>query len=277
VNGGHWLIKNEAVFRLVLFLGILALLGIAERIWPLRGDAKFARRQYDNLALGLINVIVLRIAFPLLAVGFAQVVQHRSLGILSLFQMPSWLLLVLSLLILDFAIYVQHQLLHRIPWLWALHRVHHTDIAFDITLGLRFHALEIVLSMLIKFGVIVVVGVSPLAVLIFECLLSASALFTHADIRMPVALERILRWFVVTPDMHRIHHSVHVDETNSNYGFCLSLWDRIFGTYRMHPRDGHILMQVGLSEFRSTMEQTLRYLIALPFHALIVRQKKRRS
>lgn len=255
----------ENPLRLAVFAGLLLLLAIAERLFPRRGDAIPAWRQLNNLGLMLVDTVVVRLAFPVLAVGFAAALEARGIGLLPLLGLPSWLAIAVAFLAMDAAIYWQHRLFHRVPLFWRLHRVHHADTAFDVTLAVRFHPLEIVLSMAIKFALVAALGAPPLAVLLFEVALSAGSLFTHADLRLPPALDRALRWVLVTPDMHRVHHSVHVDETDSNFSFHLSLWDRVFGSYREQPRDGHVAMAIGLHEFRTPSEQTLPALLLNPF------------
>lgn len=255
----------ENPLRLTVFVGLLALLAIAERTWPLRGDARPDWRQVNNLALMLLGTLLVRVVFPVLAVGFAAAIEARGVGLLPWLGIDGWPAVVLAILALDCAIYWQHRLFHRVPLLWRLHRVHHADTAFDVTLAVRFHPLEIALSMAIKFAVVAALGGPPLAVLLFEVALSAGSLFTHADLRLPPRLERALRWIVVTPDMHRIHHSVHREETDSNFAFHLSLWDRLFGSYVDAPRDGHAGMAIGLHEFREPAEQTLPALLLNPF------------
>ena len=247
---GSWLLAQEDALRLLVFAVLLLGLGLAERLAPRRGDARPARRQWVNLSMMLINTALLRVTFPMLAVGFATLMQMRGSGVLHMVEWASWAEIVVAFLLLDAAIYWQHRLFHRLPLLWRLHRVHHADTAFDVSLAVRFHPLEIAGSMLIKFALIAAIGAPPLAVLLFEIALSAGSLFTHTDVRLPGWLDRGLRWLIVTPDMHRIHHSVHPQETNSNYAFHLSFWDRIFGSYHDQPRDGHATMAVGLHEFR---------------------------
>lgn len=260
-------LQLEASLRLPLFIGLLLVLLAAERAFPRRGDARPARRQLANLALMLIDTALLRVAFPLLAVAFAVAIESRGIGLLNVAGLHGVVAVVIGFLLLDAAIYWQHRLLHRIPLLWRLHRVHHSDLAFDTSLGVRFHPLEIALSMVIKLAVVAVTGAPPLAVLAFEIALSAGSLFSHTDVRLPAAIERNLRRLLVTPDMHRVHHSVHRDETDSNFSFHLSLWDHLFGSYRAQPRDGHTDMLIGLAQFRTPAEQGLSALLINPFTA----------
>lgn len=254
---------NEPLTRLTIFLGTLALLLIVQRLWPARGDGRWSLRQLTNAALVAIDTLVLRLAFPVLAVALA--VQVHGGGFFGWLAWPAWLEILTAVLIFDVAIYWQHRLLHTIPVLWRLHRVHHADTAFDVSTGVRFHPIETALSMAIKLGLVYLLAPHPVAVLIFEILLSAGSLFTHADFRFPQALDRRLRWLVVTPSMHRIHHSTWQPETDSNYGFHLSVWDRAFGSYTRAPREDERAMPIGLDRFRSRREQSLLQLLINPF------------
>ena len=257
-----WLLANEPQVRLTIFLSVFAVLIILQRTRPRRDVPGGWRRSATNISLVVISTLILRVAFPVLAFEFAVRLEATDSGLLA--ALPYWALVPVSVILLDCAIYWQHRLLHHIPLLWRLHRVHHADTGFDVTTAVRFHPVEIALSMVIKLGLIALFGIPALAVLIFEILLSAGALFTHANIRLPATFERRLRWVFVTPEMHRIHHSVHKDETNSNFGFHLSLWDRVFGSYRDQPRDGQTTMQIGLHEFRADRDQTFWELIMNP-------------
>jgi sterol desaturase/sphingolipid hydroxylase (fatty acid hydroxylase superfamily) len=262
---GAWLTVHEAQLRLVVFLaGFAILLGLQQH-WPRREISGGWRRRATNIALVIVDTAILRLAFPLLSVDLAIRAQENSFGLLQEWPMVPGV--VLGVLILDLTIYWQHRLLHAIPLLWRLHRVHHADTSFDVTTGVRFHPLEIVLSMGIKLGIIALFGIAPIAVLIFEVALSIGSLFTHTNLYLPAAFERRLRWFLVTPEMHRIHHSWHKDETDSNFSFHLSLWDRVFRSYRDVPRDGHASMVIGLKDFRDPREQSLAALLLNPFRA----------
>ena len=192
-------------------------------------------------------------------------VRHTGWGFFNAAGAPAWLAFAASVVLLDLAIWAQHVVMHRAPWLWRLHRVHHSDIDFDATTAIRFHPFEIILSMFYKMVVVVILGAPAAAVICFEILLSGGALFTHGNVRLPLAFDRMLRWVVVTPDMHRVHHSVRRPETDSNYGFSLSLWDRLFGTYRDQPADGHEGMAIGLDEFRAPRDRHLDRLLLQPF------------
>jgi len=257
---------NEAVIRLSVFLSLLGALVVWEFALPRRrlSVAKDVR-WIANLSLAVINTFAARLLVPITAVAFARIVDIERCGLLSMLDLPPWLAIVLGVVILDLAIYFQHQLFHAVPALWRLHKVHHTDLDFDVTTGVRFHPLEIVLSMAIKLAVICVFGPGVIAVLIFEVLLNATSMFSHSNIRLPEKLDRVLRWIVVTPDMHRVHHSVLPRETNANFGFNLPWWDRFFGTYRDQPQQGHVRMSIGLAEHRDAGALTLPRLLALPF------------
>ena len=265
MNSLDAIVGNEATLRLGGFALVLVLLAAAERLWPARTDARPARRQVANLALVVIDTALLRLAFPLLAVAFALSVHAREGGLFGALDWPTWLEVLLALLVFDAAIYWQHRALHVIPVLWRLHRVHHSDIAFDVTTGVRFHPLEIALSMMIKLGLVIVLGPHPAAVVLFEVLLSAASLFTHADFAFPARVERVLRAAVVTPSMHRIHHSVRRDETDSNYGFLLSAWDRVFGSYRARSVEPEGSMPIGLPQWRDPSTLSLGALLLQPF------------
>ena len=265
MNAFDDILGHEAVLRLGSFAVVLLSLALAERLWPLRGDARPARRQLANLGMVLIDTVLLRLAFPLLAVALAIQVDARSGGLFSAMDAPAWVEILLAFLLFDLAIYWQHRLLHTIPLLWPLHRVHHSDTSFDVTTGVRFHPAEIALSMAIKLGLVVALGPHPAAVVIFELLLSASSLLTHADFAFPPRADRALRWLIVTPSMHRIHHSVRREETDSNYSFNLSLWDRVFGSYRAQPLQAERDMPIGLPQWRDPAALGLWALLLQPF------------
>jgi sterol desaturase/sphingolipid hydroxylase (fatty acid hydroxylase superfamily) len=257
---------NEDVIRVGFFL--LAFLAIAswETLAP-RRHLNFSRsiRWYSNIGISLLNQLLLRLCFPVLLVGLAVVVQQREWGLFNLVEVPEALAIAMCLLLFDLAIYVQHVVFHRVGWLWRLHRVHHSDLDFDVTTAVRFHPVEIMLSMLIKMVLVVLLGAPPAAVLIFEIVLNLTALFNHGNIFIPVKVDRVLRWALVTPDMHRVHHSAEPAETNSNYGFNLPWWDYLFNTYCPQPGKGHEQMTVGLEEFRREDKLLLPGLLLLPF------------
>jgi sterol desaturase/sphingolipid hydroxylase (fatty acid hydroxylase superfamily) len=258
------MIANEGPVRLAIFVAVLSLLAVAERLWPARGDSKPASRQLSNFALVAIDTLLLRVAFPLLAVAFAIRMHEAGTGAFGRLDAPLWMEITLAILLFDVAIYAQHRLLHRVPLLWRMHRVHHTDLAFDVSTGLRFHPGEILLSMGYNLGVIALLGPSAITVACYEMLLVGFALITHANVSLPTGVDRLLRRVFVTPDWHRVHHSVHRDETDSNYGNILSLWDRIFASYRAQPRAGHVAMQIGLPQLRDAEFQSLSALLLQP-------------
>ena len=226
-------LANEPAIRLSAFFGIFALMAIWEAAAPRRVRLHSRGVRWTaNLGLVILNSVLLRLVFPMAAVGFATLAAERGWGLLNAFAVPHWAAFVLAVVALDCAIYLQHVMFHAVPALWRLHRVHHADPDFDVTTGARFHPIEIVLSMLIKFAVIAVLGAPAAAVLIFEVLLNAAAMFNHANLKLPSGVDGVLRLLLVTPDMHRVHHSTDVAEANSNFGFNLPWWDRLFGTYR---------------------------------------------
>jgi len=246
----EYLQQHEAAVRLGFFLGIFAVMALWELAAPRRAlTVSKAVRWANNLGLVVLNSIVLRLLFPAAAVGMAAFAARQGWGIFNFLDTPWWLAFLASIVALDFIIYLQHVLVHAVPLLWRLHRVHHADLDFDVTTGARFHPIEIIVSMLIKFATIAVLGPPVAAVIVFEVLLNGTAMFNHSNVRIPKAIDRVLRWLVVTPDMHRVHHSVEDDETNSNFGFNLPWWDRLFGTYRDQPRAGHEGMTIGIRTF----------------------------
>ncbi len=261
-----FLLNNEPTLRLALFGGVLAVIGMWELAAPRRRlVAPKALRWFNNLVLVALNTAVLRFAFPVLAVGLAAMLEVYGVGLFNHLALPVWLELMLAVAILDLVIYLQHVAFHKVPLLWRLHQMHHADLDIDVTTGARFHPIEIVLSMLIKLALVTALGAAPAAVLIFEVLLNGVAMFNHGNIALPVGLDRWLRLVVVTPDMHRVHHSVLRRETDSNYGFNLPWWDRIFRTYRAQPAAGHTAMTIGLPELQEPRRQTLWWMLALPF------------
>ena len=263
-----FIVAQEATLRLSVFAGVFIALSLWEILAPRRelSQAK-ATRWTHNLAIVVISSICVRVLFPASAVGGAVVANQAGWGLFNLVAVPSWLAVALAVIALDMLIYLQHVIFHAVPILWRLHRVHHADLDFDITTGIRFHPLEIILSMLIKLTAIFLLGAPILAVIIFEILLNATSIFNHGNIRLPLGLDRVLRRLIVTPDMHRVHHSSVRKETNSNFGFNLSCWDRIFGTYINQPAAGHKAMQIGLNEYREAKKTNrLASMLSLPFH-----------
>jgi sterol desaturase/sphingolipid hydroxylase (fatty acid hydroxylase superfamily) len=219
----------------------------------------------NNLGVVAVDTLLVRLVFPTTAAGLALVAEAHAWGLFHAIALPAWVALVCSVILLDLAIYFQHVLFHAVPALWRLHRMHHADLEFDVTTGLRFHPIEILLSMMIKLAVVAALGAPAVAVLIFEVLLNATSMFNHSNIRMPLGLDRVLRWLVVTPDMHRVHHSIASRETNSNFGFNLPWWDRLFGTYRAQPAAGHAGMTIGIEQFRDPRELGLDRMLVQPF------------
>jgi sterol desaturase/sphingolipid hydroxylase (fatty acid hydroxylase superfamily) len=259
-------IDHEPAVRLGLFAAVLLLMAAWEALAPRRRPAT-ARgvRWFSNLALVALDTAAVRLVLPLGAVGAAVLAEYRGWGLFHNVQLPAWVAVVLSVVALDLVIYLQHVLFHAVPLLWRLHMVHHADLDFDVTTGVRFHTLEILLSLGIKLGAVVLLGPPALAVLIFEVLLNATSMFSHGNVRLPARLDRALRLFVVTPEMHRVHHSARPRETNSNFGFNLPWWDYLFGTYRAQPADGHEHMMIGLEQFRDERVERLHWMLALPF------------
>ena len=263
-----FVLANEPTVRLTAFAVVLAAMVIWEVLAPRRSRPLARRRRWPaNLGIVVLNSIIIRLLFPAAAVGVALTAETQGWGLLHRYDVPSWVAVVAGVVVLDLAIYLQHVMFHAVPALWRLHRMHHADLDIDVTTGARFHPVEIVISMLIKFAVIAALGVPPVAVVFFEVLLNATSMFNHSNVRIPPALEPALRWLVVTPDMHRVHHSIERDETNSNFGFNLSIWDRLFGTYRAQPRAGHQAMTIGIPDFRDAAEcNSITGMLAIPFH-----------
>ena len=262
-----YILSHEPAIRFTFFAGILALMGFWEWIAPRRPYHTSKRsRWFSNLGIVIIDSLALRLVFPATAVYIASLNESNSWGLLIQSGLPLWLAIIIGVVLLDFIIYLQHAMFHAFPVFWRLHMMHHTDLDFDTTTGVRFHPLEVLLSMGIKIAAVFVLGIVPLAVVLFEILLNATSLFNHGNVRLPQLLDRVLRLFVVTPEMHRVHHSVIIRETNSNFGFNLPWWDRLLGTYRSAPpAAGHEGMTIGLSHFRNPGELTLPRLLILPF------------
>ena len=267
----EFVLANEKTIRMGAFFGILGVMALWEILAPRRAlTVSKAVRWFNNLGIVFFNSFLIRVIFPAAAVGMASFTSTQGWGIFNYFELPFWLVVISSVVIMDFIIYLQHVMVHAVPALWRLHRMHHADLDFDVTTGARFHPLEIILSMLIKFSTIVVLGPPVLAVVIFEVILNATAMFNHGNVRLPLGLDRVLRWLVVTPDMHRVHHSVEDDEANSNFGFNLPWWDRLFGTYRDQPRAGHQAMTIGIHKYREPKQVAwLPGMLLLPFKGKI--------
>ena len=261
-----FVIAHAALIKLAVTALLLAGLAGLQRAAPARGDASVVRWRV-NLGVIAVSTVVTRLLLPVSATAVAVWAHTRGLGLFNQIATPFALAFGSALVALDFAIYWQHRAFHSSALLWRIHRVHHTDIGFDASLGLRFHPFEILLSTLFKLGVIVALGIAPVAVVVYELVLLCMSLFTHADVALPRRLDAVLRWLIVTPDWHRVHHSIHRAETNSNYGNWLSVWDRIFGTYITQPRDGHQGMHIGLPTYREPRQQTLIAVLSLPLRA----------
>jgi sterol desaturase/sphingolipid hydroxylase (fatty acid hydroxylase superfamily) len=260
-----WIVAHEPWLRVGAFGAVLVLLLLAQDLWP-RRDGRPQRRQRwsANLALVVIDVLLVRLLIPLGAVGTAVWADVHRRGAFAHVDWPLPLEAALSFLALDALVYWQHRLFHRIPLFWRLHRMHHSDLEFDVTTGVRFHPAEILLSMLIKMGAVLALGAPAVAVILFEIALNATSMFNHANLRLPPRVDGALRRLLVTPDMHRVHHSVHRREHDSNYGFNLSWWDHLFRSYTAQPQDGHMAMRIGLPEFREPADQRITKLLAQP-------------
>ncbi|NJO33578.1 MAG: sterol desaturase family protein [Rhodospirillales bacterium] len=259
------ILTNEPLIRMAFFLGILLAMALWEVAAPRRRhEIPRLLRWSSNLGVVVVDTLLVRLTFPIVAVGLALVAQERGWGLFNVFEMPAWIAFVVSVLALDLAIYLQHVMFHAVPALWRLHRMHHADLEFDVTTGLRFHPVEILLSMGIKLAVVAALGPPAVAVLVFEVLLNATAMFNHSNVAIPPAIDRFLRLVVVTPDMHRVHHSVHPSETNSSFGFNLPWWDRLLGTCRPQPRDGHEAMTIGIEQFRTRRDLWLDRMLVQP-------------
>jgi sterol desaturase/sphingolipid hydroxylase (fatty acid hydroxylase superfamily) len=260
------LLAYEPAIRLAAFAGVFVVMAAWEWFVPRRKQSVGRTWRWpNNLGVVVIDTLSVRILFPTAGVGLAFIAEAQGFGLFSMVTIPWWIAVALSVVILDLAIYLQHVLFHAVPALWRLHRMHHADLDIDVTTGLRFHPIEIVLSILIKFAVIAVLGAPAVAVLIFEVLLNATSIFNHSNVSIPAGIDRVLRWLVVTPDMHRIHHSILSRETNSNFGFNLPWWDHLLGTYRAQPEAGHEGMTIGIEQFRDPRELRLDRMLLQPF------------
>jgi sterol desaturase/sphingolipid hydroxylase (fatty acid hydroxylase superfamily) len=262
--------QSDGLIRFAIFAGVFLVMALAELAWPKRSLLVSKRRRWlTNVGISAIGTVVLRLmamlAVPIAAVAAAFYAEQHQIGLLNQVAWPQWLKIVLSLLVLDLAIWFQHWVSHKLPIFWRLHKVHHADRDIDVTTAVRFHPVEIALSMMWKIVVVVPLGASPLAVFLFEVILNACAMFNHANIALPSSLDRFLRLFVVTPDMHRVHHSVLRSEHNTNFGFNLSLWDRLFRTYTAQPQGGHQGMVVGLTPYQSEDPTRFGWSLWLPF------------
>ena len=270
VIGDTDMIDTVSTYEPLIRGGVFALVLFALAVWEIfamRRPQHYLRRQRwpGNLLIVVLDTLVVRLIFPLAAVGVALVAAEQGWGLFNLLTLPPWLAVFASVVLLDLTVYFQHRLFHAVPWLWRLHRMHHADLEFDVTTGLRFHPLEILISMGIKIAVVTALGAPMLAVLIFEVLLNATSMFNHGNVALSVRIDRWLRLLVVTPDMHRVHHSIIRRETDSNFGFNLPWWDRLFGTYRDQPAAGHLGMTIGIEEFRDSRDLRLDRMLIQPF------------
>ncbi len=271
MNFEQLILAYEPQIRLGFFVGVFVIVALWELAAP-RRVLKLSRQQRwtANLGIVVMNTVLVRLVFPTAAVGMAALSAERGWGLLNNFEVPFWLAVPLAVVALDFVVWLQHVMVHAVPVLWRLHRVHHADLDYDLTTGARFHPLEILLSMGIKFAAIVLLGAPVVAVVMFEVLLSACAMFNHGNLRLPASLDRVLRWFLVTPDMHRVHHSVEDDESNSNFGFNLTWWDRMFGTYQAEPRAGQVGMTIGIRSHTDPKEVScLPGMLVMPFRGKV--------
>ena len=263
-----YILNNETSLRMGIFLSILLIMMLAEYLFPKKTRAlPRARRWTSNLLLIVIDGIFVKLVFPIVAAGAALMAEQKGWGLLSMIDLPLWAEIMIAIIILDMMIYWQHVASHHIPFLWALHKVHHADRDIDVTTGSRFHPIEISLSMGYKMAIVILLGAPVLAVILFEIILNGCAMFNHSNVRLPLRFDHVLRRFIVTPDMHRVHHSVIKAETNSNYGFSLSLWDRLFRSYTAQPRAGHGDMVIGLEEHQNSGPASLSWSLILPFKA----------
>ena len=259
------LTSYEGWIRLVSFLSVFVFFIVLETIVPRRKQTQLrALRWTSNLSLVFISSVLLKAVALIIGINAAIYANTHQLGLFNNIDAPDIVAVIASIVLLDFVIYWQHRFSHEIPIIWRLHRLHHSDIEYDTTTALRFHPAEIILSYFVKFAAVLLIGVPVTALILFEIILNATAMFNHSNLKLPLGFDKILRQFIVTPDMHRVHHSVYPNETNSNYGFNIPLWDRLFGSYIAQPKDGHEQMEIGLYEFRSKKQQTLPALLKQP-------------
>ncbi len=257
---------SDTTIRLTIFLSVLLLMALLEFIAPKKASVQSRKRRWPtNLGLSIINTLVLRILGPVSAVSLADTLMYKGWGLLAQLPLPFYIDLVLAFILLDLAIYAQHIASHKIPLLWRIHRVHHADKDIDVTTALRFHPLEALISMLYKCLIIFLLGPVTIAVIVFETILNASAMFNHTNVKLPLGIDRYLRYFIVTPDMHRVHHSSTNSETDTNFGFCMAIWDRIFKTYQAQPSAGHQNIDIGLSDFSQQKTESLSWSLCSPF------------
>ena len=258
--------QDSSLIRLSFFIGFFCLFALWEYLYPRKKLSQNKLiRWLSNLGLIFTNSFLLAVIMPILAFQADLIADKESWGLFNLIEIPNWMAIVVCVVLFDMAIYLQHLLFHRLPILWRLHRVHHTDQDIDVTTASRFHPIEIILSVWIKIACVMLLGAPAIAVVIFEIVLNVSAMFNHSNAKLPLAIDKILRKVIVTPDMHRVHHSIVVKETHSNFGFFLSIWDRIFNTYISQPTGGHENCLIGVPEFRQSREQYLDKMLTQPF------------
>lgn len=257
---------SEGTIRLTVFASIFILMAVAEAAFPRKTRTQTrSKRWVTNWALVILDTVALRIFVPVLAVGMAIYTDEKGWGLFALTALPTWLEITLAIVLLDMAVYAQHVASHKIPILWRFHKVHHVDRDIDVTTGARFHPVEILYSMAYKLACVVIIGPAATAVFLFEVILNASAMFNHSNVKLPLGFDKIMRTLIVTPDMHRVHHSIIQEETDSNYGFFLSIWDQLFRTYIPQPREGHDGVIIGLEEHQTDAPATLLWSLLLPF------------
>jgi len=258
---------DESLLRLIVFFAILLCMALAEFFYPRRPLLMGYKRWPANIGIIVLDVIIARIVIPAGAIGAALWANEHAFGLFNWLAWHDSVSIFLAIVLLDLVVYGQHMLFHALPILWRLHMVHHADREIDVSTGLRFHPIEIILSMLIKISVVLLLGVPVIAVVIFEMILNGMAMFNHSNVRLPLKIDALLRFLVITPDVHRIHHSIIREETNSNYGFNLSCWDRLFGTFRNQPQHGHDDMVIGLEHLQEAPTHRLGFMLRLPFSA----------
>lgn len=257
---------SEASIRLIIFVGLFATLATLEWVVPRRKLRPVkTMRWITNWSIVIIDSILVRLLFKTAAVGGALWAADTGFGLFNLVNLPFWFAFFVSFIVLDFAVWLSHVASHKIPMFWRIHRMHHSDIDFDVTTAIRFHPIEIILSMIWKYAVVLALGAPAASVLVFEIVLNGGAMFNHSNFKLPLGVDRILRLFIVTPDMHRVHHSIQRRETDSNYGFNLSIWDRLFGTYIDQPEKGHTAMQIGLPQWQDEQPARLDWSLSVPF------------
>lgn len=258
--------EHEATTRMAFFFGILVLAALGEILAPRRMlTMSKLTRWLSNLGVVAVGTLAVRLLFPFIGVHVAFAAQEQGWGLLNMVDLPEWLEVLISVLVLDLVVYLQHVMFHTVPLIWRLHMMHHADMDIDVTTGLRFHPIEILISMVIKMTTIAALGPTVFAVILFEIILNGTAMFNHGNLKLPLKLDKYLRLLVVTPDQHRVHHSVTIRETNSNFGFNFPWWDRIFGTYRAQPVMGHEKMTIGLAQFREPSKNNLLHMLLMPF------------